>query len=113
MGTHWGRNSAPGGIGGHCMAPAGTSAARVIAGERAIGPGNKKRPQQDSNLRSRLRRALIARAMTSGNMQDSRAAGCTWGAGWGRRARPRLISYVGGVGTPAATPLVGLGEFGL
>ena len=38
------------------MAPADTITFRVVAGERPISPGNEKRPQQDSNLRSRLRR---------------------------------------------------------
>jgi hypothetical protein len=35
------------------------------AGQSTSGAGQKGRPQQDSNLRSRLRRALIAQAMTS------------------------------------------------
>ena len=63
-GTHGARNPAQGGIGWHCAAAAGTITVRVIAGERPIGPGNEKRPQQDSNLRSRLRRAHAPKALT-------------------------------------------------
>jgi CheY-like chemotaxis protein len=59
-GTHGARNPAQGGIGWHCPAAAGTITVRVIAGERPIHPGNEKRPQQDSNLRSRLRRPLLS-----------------------------------------------------
>lgn len=38
---------------------------------------------------SRLRRALIARAMTSENMHARRFAGCTWGAEWGKGGHVR------------------------
>ena len=34
--------------------------ARVLAGQRPIGAAHDKRPQQDSNLRSRLRRPLLS-----------------------------------------------------
>jgi hypothetical protein len=57
----WGRNPAPGAIGWLNAALAGTSAIGVIAGEGPVGPGNEKRPQQDSNLRTRLRRATQPR----------------------------------------------------
>ena len=66
-GTHGARNPAPGGIGWHCAAAAGTTAVRIIAGERPIDPGKEKRPQQDSNLRTRLRRALTKMTLTSVN----------------------------------------------
>ena len=59
-GTHGARNTASGGVGWHHVSSAGTIAVRVVAGERPIGPGKKKRPQQDSNLRSRLRRPLLS-----------------------------------------------------
>ncbi len=60
MGTHRGQNSASGDIGWHYVAPADTITSRVVAGERPISPGNEERPQQDSNLRSRLRRPLLS-----------------------------------------------------
>ena len=59
-GTHGAQNPAPGGIGWRPVARAGTITFRVVAGERPISPGNEKRPQQDSNLRSRLRRPLLS-----------------------------------------------------
>ena len=65
MGTHWGWNPASGGIGWRQVTPADTITVRVIAGERPIGPGNERRPQQDSNLRSRLRRALLRKPLAS------------------------------------------------
>ena len=34
--------------------------ARVPAGQRTVSAGQDKRPQQDSNLRSRLRRPLLS-----------------------------------------------------
>jgi hypothetical protein len=45
MGTHWGRNTAPGDIGWHRAAAAATITIRVIAGERAISPATGLRPQ--------------------------------------------------------------------
>ena len=68
-GTHGARNPAPSGIGWRDVTPAGTVGIRVIAGERPIGPGNEKRPQQDSNLRTRLRRALTKMPLTSTDTQ--------------------------------------------
>src|ERR1700690_2520844 len=58
-GTHGGRNTAPGGIGGQRMALADITMIRVVAGERRFCPGHGKRPQQDSNLRTRLRRPML------------------------------------------------------
>jgi len=66
-GTHGGRNTAPGGIGGQRMALADITTIYVIAGERQFYPGQAERPQQDSNLRTRLRRALIKMTLTSTN----------------------------------------------
>ena len=59
-GTHGARNTAPGGVGWQCMAPADTTTIHVIAGEGQIPPSHGERPQQDSNLRSRLRRPLLS-----------------------------------------------------
>ena len=75
---------AQGGIGWHCVAPADTITFRVVASERPINPGNEKRPQQDSNLRSRLRRALIVTPVTCENDPAARAMGCEGGAAGGR-----------------------------
>jgi hypothetical protein len=44
-GTHGARNTASGGVGWHPVSSAGTTAVRVIAGDRPISPGNEKRPQ--------------------------------------------------------------------
>jgi hypothetical protein len=60
MGTHRGQNSASGDIGWRHVAPTDTITFRDVAGERPISTGNEKRPQQDSNLRSRLRRPLLS-----------------------------------------------------
>jgi CheY-like chemotaxis protein len=58
-GTHGARNTAQSGIGWLCAAAAGISRIWIIAGERPINPGKEKRPQQDSNLRTRLRRPML------------------------------------------------------
>jgi hypothetical protein len=42
-------------------------AVRRRVGLTAVSPGHAKRPQQDSNLRTRLRRALIKMTLTSAN----------------------------------------------
>jgi len=81
MGTHWGRNTALGGIRWLRAAPPDTTTIRVTAGERPFGPGNGWRPQQDSNLRSRLRRALLGGLVTWGSGPAARVRGCTRGAG--------------------------------
>jgi hypothetical protein len=49
------------------MALADITTIHVIAGERQFYPGQAKRPQQDSNLRTRLRRAQIKKTLTSTN----------------------------------------------
>ncbi len=60
MGTHWGRNPASGrhrlAQRCHRLAP---SRFASLAGERPAGPGHDMRPQQDSNLRTRLRRPML------------------------------------------------------
>ena len=66
-GTHGGRNTAQGGIGGQRMALADIITIHLVAGERRFYPGQAKRPQQDSNLRTQLRRAQIKMALTSTN----------------------------------------------
>jgi hypothetical protein len=43
----------------HPMSEALNRAVRETAGQRPFGAGHDKRPQQDSNLRSRLRRPLL------------------------------------------------------
>ena len=53
----------------------------VPAGHNTSGPASEKRPQQDSNLRSRLRRALLGRLVTWESGPAARVQGCTWGAG--------------------------------
>jgi hypothetical protein len=58
-GDTWGRNTAPGGIGGQRMALADITTIYIIAGEWQFYPGQAKRPQQDSNLRTRLRRPML------------------------------------------------------
>jgi hypothetical protein len=70
-----------GGIREHDVSENDISVIRIPPGQKAYGPASDGRPQQDSNLRSRLRRALITRAMTSGNEQPSHTLGCAWGAG--------------------------------
>ena len=64
-GTAGGRNLASEGIGWREVALHGTSGFGVSAGEGLICPGNEKRPQQDSTLRTRLRRAGTSGALTS------------------------------------------------
>jgi hypothetical protein len=59
LGTHGGRNTAPGGVGGQRMALADITTIYVVAGERRFCPGQARRPQQDSNLRTRLRRPML------------------------------------------------------
>ena len=59
MGTHWGQNPALDGIGGQRMALADIATIYVVAGERPFSSGQAKRPQQDSNLRTRLRRPML------------------------------------------------------
>ena len=46
---------------------------RVTAGQTTFGAGNDGRPQQDSNLRSRLRRALFGRLATWESVPAARA----------------------------------------
>ena len=74
-GTHWGQSPAQGGIGGQRMALADITAIYVVAGERRFCPGYGGRPQQDSNLRTRLRRALIKMALTSTEYRRGPAPG--------------------------------------
>jgi hypothetical protein len=38
-----------------------------VPGQRAISEGMRKRPQQDSNLRTRLRRVVLFDPLTCGN----------------------------------------------
>ena len=59
-GTHWGRNPSSAGLRRHPTSENDICVIRVTAGQRPNVPGNKERPQQDSNLRSRLRRPLLS-----------------------------------------------------
>ena len=61
------------------MALADTTMIHVVAGERPIGPGNERRPQQDSNLRSRLRRPML---------YPLSYGGCATGKGYQPQHRP-------------------------
>ena len=58
-GTHWGRNPSSDGLQWHSTSENDICVIRVTAGQRPDNPANDKRPQQDSNLRSRLRRPLL------------------------------------------------------
>jgi hypothetical protein len=91
-GTHRGRRPSPDGIRRHPLSEDVNQTTSETAGQGQERPAHDKRPQQDSNLRSRLRRVQIAQAMTSPNLQPSRTVGCTWGAREGKvGACPRLI----------------------
>src|SRR6266487_853435 len=46
-----------------------------------------QRPQQDSNLRTRLRRALTVTLVTCPNVRKFESLGCVWGAGAGSNRR--------------------------
>ena len=59
-GTHWGRNPSSDGLQWHSTSENDICVIRVTAGQRPDNPANDKRPQQDSNLRSRLRRPLLS-----------------------------------------------------
>ncbi len=94
-GTHRGQNPSANGVWWHPLSEAANRPTGVHAGQAQESPANKKRPQQDSNLRSRLRRALIAQAMASGNERVSQLLGCTWGAGLGKK-----VALVPGLAMP-------------
>jgi hypothetical protein len=52
----------------------------VLPGRTGISAGSRWRPQQDSNLRTRLRSAFPCTAATSGNLVWAAAVGRVWGA---------------------------------
>ena len=54
-GAHGAENPSDGGIRWHDVSEAVNRPNRVPAGQDPVGAGQKGRPQQDSNLRSRLR----------------------------------------------------------
>ena len=54
------QNPSDDGIRWHDVSKAVKQSARVLAGQRPIDAAHDKRPQQDSNLRSRLRRPLLS-----------------------------------------------------
>ena len=59
-GTYWGRSPSPDGIRQHSVSENDISVIRITAGQMAFDPATEWRPQQDSNLRSRLRRPLLS-----------------------------------------------------
>ena len=59
-GTYWGRGASGRGIGQHPASENDIGVIYVPAGQRPFGAAHAKRPQQDSNLRSRLRRPLLS-----------------------------------------------------
>jgi hypothetical protein len=59
-GTHRGRSPSDDGNRWHDVSEAVNQAANETAGQTQESPGNNVRPQQDSNLRSRLRRPLLS-----------------------------------------------------
>ena len=58
-GTYWGQSPSHGGICWHPVTERDNGHSSVPAGQTRKTPGNNERPQQDSNLRSRLRRRRI------------------------------------------------------
>jgi hypothetical protein len=75
------QNPSDRGICWHDMSGNVNQPARVPAGQPPVGAGYDGRPQQDSNLRSRLRRALIVTLVIWESGPTVRVQGCTWGAG--------------------------------
>ena len=69
-----------------------------MPGQGMIPEVMRWRPQQDSNLRSRLRRALIVTPVTWGNDPVTSVLGCGWGAADGRG--PTRRPAAGGRGGP-------------
>jgi hypothetical protein len=53
------QNPSSGGVRWHPMSETVNQAARVPAGQAGIGADSTMRPQQDSNLRTRLRRPML------------------------------------------------------
>jgi hypothetical protein len=62
---------------------------RITPGQTVFSQLIARRPQQDSNLRSRLRRALIVMFVTWENRPGCGVLGCQWGARACWRARGR------------------------
>jgi hypothetical protein len=90
VGAYWGGIWRPTtSRGKSCLSPSLTSSG-VMPGQRTIPDAMRLRPQQDSNLRSRLRRALILTPVTRGNQRKPVVLGCMWGAGRLFRARRPL-----------------------
>jgi hypothetical protein len=67
LGTYWGQSPSRDGICRHPVTEGDNEHSSVPAGQGRKMPGNSKRPQQDSNLRSRLRRLTEFRSLTCGN----------------------------------------------
>jgi hypothetical protein len=59
-GTHRGRRPSPDGIRRHRLSEDVNQPTNETAGQGQERPAHEKRPQQDSNLRSRLRRPLLS-----------------------------------------------------
>jgi hypothetical protein len=59
-GTYGGQSPSANGIRWHPVTEGDNEHSSVPAGQGRKMPGNNKRPQQDSNLRSRLRRPLLS-----------------------------------------------------
>jgi hypothetical protein len=58
-GTYWGRNPSRDDIRWHGASENDIRVIRVPAGQARIGADSTRRPQQDSNLRTRLRRPML------------------------------------------------------
>jgi hypothetical protein len=54
--------------------------------------GSKKRPQQDSNLRTRLRRAMLRTPVTSQNACRDSKSGSAEGAAWALQRKCALVA---------------------
>jgi hypothetical protein len=81
-GTYGGQSPSPDGIRWHPASEAVNRPTRIRAGQGRENPAHDKRPQQDSNLRSRLRRALIMTSVTWTNGREHKV----WGASGVQRA---------------------------
>ena len=65
VGAYWAWNLSEGGVRCRLLSEPAVRPGRGTPDQRPFAAGKKKRPQQDSNLRTRLRRALIKMALTS------------------------------------------------
>ena len=93
-GTYWGRSPSPDGIRQHSVSENDISVIRITAGQMAFDPATEWRPQQDSNLRSRLRRPLLSPLSYGGcatpkGTSRKPCANTSWAARTGPKGRSR------------------------